>query len=164
MGMTPDEFFACIVQDNWVDYHADRCSVRRAFNAAVSASQLADHWLAFNKRHAPSLVQQFESIGQYVEFLCGQTNGSFRDIRSLANAYKHLYTDVTSKYGAHSTIDSPGAMTSVEFTKSELIKLEVDSSDCNAVLMYTRRDGSSAAFGPALDTVVSYWEDVVYGT
>src|SRR5688500_10405805 len=98
--MTPFEFLESFVQGNLEDCQEAPGSVRRAFNAAVSASHLADHWYSYNQRHNPQLVMGFKGLGNYVEHLCQETSGAFRDLRSVANAYKHLYTDVSSTFGA----------------------------------------------------------------
>jgi hypothetical protein len=45
MGMTPYSFFEAFVEGNALDCHEDPGDVRRAFNAAVSASHVADQYL-----------------------------------------------------------------------------------------------------------------------
>ena len=162
MGMTPREFFESFVEGNLEDCQEDPGSVRRAFNAAISASHLADHWLTFNQRHNPGVVAAFKDIGPFVEHLSQSTSGAFRDIRSVANAYKHLYTDSSSKHGAHSTIDSSGAITAVEqLGGSEIVKVEEQYAETSSKVVFTRRDGSTVEFLPALDQVVGYWRTII---
>lgn len=158
MGMTPREFFESFVQGNLEDCQEDPGSVRRAFNAAISASHLADHWLIFNQRHNPGVVAAFKDIGSLVEHLSEATSGAFRDVRSVANAYKHLYTDSSSKHGAHSTIDSSGAISFVEHLGgSGVVKVEEQYGEASSKVVFTRRDGSTVDFLPALEQVVDYW-------
>src|SRR5690606_495091 len=162
MGMTPREFFESFVEGNLEDCQEDPGSVRRAFNAAISASHLADHWLTFNKSHSAGVVAAFKYIGPIVEHLSQSTSGAFRDIRSVANAYKHLYTDSSSKHGAHSTIDSSGAITAVEqLGGSEIVKVEEQYAETSSKVVFTRRDGSTVEFLPALDQVVGYWRTII---
>lgn len=157
MGMTPREFFESFVEGNLEDCQEDPGSVRRAFNAAVSASHVADHWYTFNQRHNPQIAARFENIGHFVEHLTQATSGAFRDVRSVANAYKHLYTDSSTKHGAYSTIDSSGAITSVgELGGSEIVSIEQEYGDASSKVVFTRRDGSTLEFLPVLEKVVDY--------
>ncbi len=162
MGMTPREFFESFVEGNLQDCCEDPGSVRRAFNAAISASHLADQWHTFNQRHSPNLVAEFKDIGQFIEHLSKATSGAFLDVRSIANAYKHLYTDSSSRYGAHSTIDSSGAITSVEqLGGSDVVKVEEEYGDSSSKVVFTRRDGSTLEFLPVLQKVVDYWRSTI---
>ncbi len=158
MGMTPWEFFESFVEGNLEDCREDPGSVRRAFNAAISASHMADHWLTFNQRHNPTVVAAFRDVGSFVEHLSQATSGAFRDVRSVANAYKHLYTDSSSKHGAYSAIDSSGAITSVDqLGGSDLVKVEEQYGDTSSKAVFARRDGSTLDFLPVLEKVVEYW-------
>ena len=162
MGMTPEEFFDSFVQGNLEDCQEDPGSVRRAFNAAISASHLADHWHTFYQRHNPPLVAGFKDIGSFVEHLTQATSGAFRDVRSVANAYKHRYTDSSSKHGAHSTIDSSGSITSVKrLGGSDVVKVEEEYGDKSSKVVFTRRDGSTLDFFPVLEKVVDYWRTTI---
>lgn len=161
MGMTPKEFFESFVEGNLEDCRENPGSVRRAFNAAISASHLADQWYTFNLRHNPLLVTGFKEIGQFVEYLSKETSGAFRDVRSIANAYKHLYTDVDSLYGKHSVIDSSGAIDLVEIDDSELVRAEKEYGGSSSKVVFTRRDGSTLDFLPVLEKVVAYWRDTI---
>ncbi|MCX7557381.1 hypothetical protein OS187_11240 [Xanthomonadaceae bacterium JHOS43] len=156
--MTPFEFLESFVQGNLADCQENPGSVRRAFNAAVSASQLADHWYTYSKRHNPHLVASFKDLGSYVEHLCQETSGAFREVRSVANAYKHLYTDVSSKFGGYSSVDSTGAIEAVmQLDESNLEMVSEDYQATPSVVVVTRRDGSKLEFLPALEKVVEYW-------
>ena len=158
MGMTPIEFFEGFVEGNLQDCLDDPGSVRRAFNAAISASHLADHFYTFNQRHNPQAVAGLKDSGQLVEHLTKETSGAFRDVMSVANAYKHLYTDSSSKYGARSTIDSAGSITSIEtLSATDVVKVEERFGDSTLSVVFTRRDGSSLEFLPVLQCVVDYW-------
>lgn len=61
MGMTPTEFFESFVEGNMEDCIKNPGCIRRAMNAAVSTSHLADHYFKFNKRHAPDQLGEFSS-------------------------------------------------------------------------------------------------------
>src|SRR3972149_8613751 len=109
MGMTPDQFFEAFVLGNYEDCQQYPGCVRRAFNAAVSASHLADHYWAYYQKYDQSKVKGFKSFDAFLEFLSTNTGGCFRDIRSISNAYKHLYSSIDPKKAVHSSISSTGA-------------------------------------------------------
>ena len=88
ISMTPEQYFEAFVHGNYEDYVNNQGCVRRAFNAAISASHMADHWFEYSKRHDPSKISQFSKIGDLVSHISSNTNGYFKDIRSIANAYK----------------------------------------------------------------------------
>ena len=162
MGMTPEEYLESFVEGNRSDCHDDPGCVRRAFNAAVSASHLADHFFTFNKRHAPEIVSAFNSIGTYVEHLSLKTNGAFRDIRSIANAYKHLYTDSESSLDSYSTVNSSGAIDSIEINDSDLTRVQEEYEENRRLVTFAKKDGSIFEFLPVLDAVVDYWHTEIY--
>lgn len=169
MGMTPHQYFEGFVEDNFADYADSPGSVRRAFNAAVSASQLADHYFEFNRKHHPERVSQYQSLGKLVEYICAETGGAFRDIRSIANAYKHLYTDTDPRHAVHSSVASTGAIECIKFeyeepSSPELTDIEehYELGDSAAKVVYRRKDGQRLEFQPAIESVVSFWRDFLY--
>ena len=166
MGMTPDYFFELFVLGNSEDYHKNPGCLRRAFNASVAASHLADHYFTYNKCYKPALVSDFNDIGEYVNYLSLKTNGAFRDIRSIANAYKHLYTDSNPKKINYNTVSSPGIIESIEIHEDDvginLISSEfAPESTIQEKISFTRIDGSRSEFLPILNSVVDYWESVI---
>jgi len=164
MGMTPTEYFESFVQENAFDCHEHPGCVRRAFNAAVSASHLADHTFNYSQRHTSGCASRFRSVGEYVAHLSEETGGAFKDIRSIANAYKHLYSDADPKKAIHSSISSAGAIVSVDLTETdeEMVSLEEDYESTTTAVVFTRKDGSRAAFLPALDAVLEHWRRELY--
>ncbi len=165
MRMTPIQFLDTFVDGNHDDCHANPGCVRRAFNASLAASHLADQYFAFNQRHKPAIVSRFPKIGDYVEHLSNQTNGAFRDIRSIANAYKHLYTDTDPKKATHSCVSSSGSIESIQLCEndSDVHTISEDYTgspgkpEGRSFVAFTRKDGSKSEFLPILDTVVDYW-------
>lgn len=169
MGMTPTQFFESFVEGNQLDCEQNQGCVRRAFNAAVSASHLADHYFEFSRRNNPDAVREFPNIGKFVEHVSNQTSGAFRDVRSIANAYKHLYTDAASKYAAHCYVNSCGSIETIELTADEaLIGLSeeyfngAESSMARSAVVFTRKDKTKAEFLPALTAAVEYWRELIY--
>lgn len=169
MGMTPEQFFESFVEGNSDDCHAMPGDIRRAFNAAVAASHLADHYFAFNKRHNPSVVAAFPSIGPFVEHLSNKTGGAFRDIRSISNAYKHLYTNIDPKMEVYSSVNSTGAIESINLPgDDDLISISEEYSGNTAAeedkykVVFTRKDGTTSEFLPILTTFVDYWRTAFY--
>ncbi len=170
MGMTPYSFFEAFVEGNALDCHEDPGDVRRAFNAAVSASHVADQYLQYCKRHKPDAVSRFQNIGEFVEHLCNETGGAFRDIRSIANAYKHLYTNPIGGENAYSSVNSTGSITAVEFSDDEeMAAIEEDyekqeSDDRGRMrVVFIRKDGTKSEFLPVLDRVVDHFRTMFYG-
>lgn len=166
MGMTPDEFFEAFVEDNVVDYVDSPGSIRRAFNAAVAASHLADHYFEFYRKHHPERVRQFQSLGTFVEFICVKTDGAFKDVRSIANAYKHLYTDLDPRHAVHSSVASTGAVDSITFDYEEPEPPEVReieehyvAGDSATKVIYRRKDGQQLEFLPVLEKVLDFWRN-----
>ncbi len=154
IAMTPHQYFEAFVQGNYDDYVDNQSCVRRAFNAAISASHMADHLFAYNKRHDPTKIRQFHKIGDFVSHVSNNTNGYFKDIRSIANAYKHLYTGADPKYSQHSSISSAGTIEAIHLTGGNIQEVNEDLSK----VVYTRKSGQQLEFLPALQAVVQYWE------
>ncbi len=69
MGMTPDNYFETFVFGNYEDCQQEKGNIRYAFNAAVSASHMADHYYTFYKKHDQSKIKQFKNLGDFVEYL-----------------------------------------------------------------------------------------------
>jgi hypothetical protein len=166
MKMTPDDFFVLFVEGNSEDYFLNSGCIRQAFNAAVSASQLADHYYKYNKKHNPAKVNSFNRIGDFVEYVSLNTNGCFRDIRSIANAYKHLYTLDDPKMAIYTTIGSPGAFESISFldkkAKIKEIKEELTEDLTTSKVVFTRIDGQKIDFPNTLETVIDFWKVLLY--
>ncbi|HEY2987609.1 MAG TPA: hypothetical protein VGL11_07775 [Candidatus Binatia bacterium] len=165
MGMTPTQYFESFVEGNAFDCHEYPGCVRRAFNAAVSASHLADHGFNYSQRHMTGFAMQFPTLGDYLDYLSQQTNGAFKDIRSIANAYKHLYTSTDQKKAVHSSVSSAGAIVSVDLTEidADFASLSEDYDGSTLAVIFTRKDGSKSAFLPALDAVIEYWRHELHG-
>lgn len=110
ISMTPDQYFDSFVLGNYNDFFERPDCIRRGFNAAIAASHMADHYFEYYRRNEPAKVSKFKKIGDYVNYVSQKTCGHFRDIRSIANAYKHLYT----KRNSRSSIDSAGRIELLE--------------------------------------------------
>jgi hypothetical protein len=166
MGMAPDEYLEAFVEGNFIDYAEDPGSVRRAFNVAVSASHLADHYFEFNRKNHPERVKQFKSLGDFVEFISERTGGAFRDIRSISNAYKHLYTEVDPRKAVHSSVASTGAVDCITFNYqgSDLNEIEehYETGTPGTRVVYRRKDGQLLEFLPAIEKVRKFWDEFLY--
>jgi hypothetical protein len=153
------------VEGNYEDFHYKPDCIRRAFNAAVAASHMADHYYEYCKRHAPARVSQYKSDSNYIESLYRTPGECFKDIRGISNAYKHLYTKSSC------SISSAGSIDSVEFqvkgcSVRAVEQAWVSSPDeplANATkVIYRRRDGTKGDLLNALTMVRDYWRGVVY--
>ena len=170
MGMTPYQFFEAFVEGNYEDCCQHPGCVRRAFNAAVSASHLADQYFIYFEVHDPSKIKGFKNIGEFVEHLSKETGGCFRDIRSISNAYKHLYTCRDPKKAVHSSVPSTLSIESIELTdeNAEVKRVEEewikDSNGDNfgSEVIFTKKDGQQVDFLPTLEAVIRYWEKELF--
>jgi hypothetical protein len=168
MGMKPDEYYEAFVLGNQEDCIANPGCLRRAFNASVSASHLADHYFSFNTRHNPKLVANHVDNRAFLRYVDAATNGSFRDIRSISNAYKHLY-EKERKAGRPPrwSVSSGGSLESVQFegVGRPLQSVETDYETApHAIVIFRRRDGTRGEFLPTLAGVVEFWSKLLYGS
>lgn len=171
MPMTPDDFLLAFAIPNLEDFADRRDDVRLGFNAAVSISHAADHYLEYSRRHSLGRVEQFgeDGNGLLVEYLSRKSGGAFQDVRSVANVYKHLYGDDSSKFGAHSTINSAGAIVRVQLTGDPDLLAIDDNSDPdghdNSEVIYsvhfTRKDSSQAELLAVLRNALRVVEDLI---
>lgn len=166
--MTPEDFFESFVIGNYEDCLQHTGCVRRAFNAAVSASHLADHYHTYNKRHDPSKVNSFNTIGDFMEHLSKNTCGCYRDIRSISNVYKHLYELSNQKKAVYSSISSTGAIVKITFNKNEEVHMIEEEwtedskfKNLKSKVVFTRKDGQRIDFLPTLDSVIKFWEKLL---
>jgi hypothetical protein len=158
------QFFESIVEGNSSDSREHPGCVRRAFNAAVSASHMADHNWEYSRRQRSGSASRFVNVNDYVQHLAEQTGGAFRDVRSIANAYKHLYSKRTD-----STVSSAGAIVSVDLTDvdDQLVSISEEYEAPGTAfgsVVFTRKDGSKAAFSSVLDVILEYWRREFYGS
>jgi hypothetical protein len=164
MGMTPYEFMDAFVEGNYEEFLDQPDCIRRGFNAAVSASHMADHYYEFMKRHDPSKVSKFKSDSNYIESLYKNPGECFKDVRGIANAYKHLYTKSSCQ------ISSAGSIDLVKFNiKGVSLKAieqnwvsspDVDGPDSTKVI-FRRRNGTQGGLLDALTQVRDYWRSVI---
>ena len=165
--MKPEQFLESFVEWNLADCFDQPGDIRRAFNAAVSISHLADHYYFHSKRHQPRLVAAFRDIGDFVAHLSSQTAGGFGDVRSMSNVYKHLYTD-QGRLAKYSSINSCGSIESIHLGDDEaLMRLEEQylqrgERDARMRVVVTRKDGTQVEVLPILEAVVELFRGLVY--
>jgi hypothetical protein len=169
MGMDPEQYYTAFVLGNYEDCTTNPACLRRAFNAAVSASHLADHYFAYNKRHAPQLVAEYPSNSVFLRHIEKVTNNAFKDIRSIANAYKHLYEDRKAGKPANWSVSSGGSLESVQFEGRSRPVQSVEAEFAETAnpdyrVIYRRRDGTLGEFLPTLAQVNDYWQKLLWGS
>lgn len=161
--MTPSEYFVSFVQGNLDDCHTNPGCVRRAFNAAVAASHLADHYFAYNYRHNRRVVASYPTIGPFIAYLESQTGGAFRDLRSISNAYKHLYTDTDPRKASKSNVNSSGSIGFVVLSyDQDVSEISENYLDQRSAVIFRRKDGSTSEFLPVLEGFVDFWHERFY--
>jgi len=161
--MHPVHYFEVFVEGNFYDFSENNYCLRRAFNSCVSASHMADIYFKYCKRNQNKIVSEFNELKDFINFINKKTQNKFKDIRSISNAYKHLYLDDD----CHSSIASGGVLTSVEsFEKDEDIQgINNDyygSVKSEWVVKFTRKDGSIGSLNPILESVNKFWSDLIY--
>lgn len=162
MSMTPEKYFEAFTLGNYNDFTEDLSNVMRAFNAAISASHLADCYFNFYKKNQPDLVKNYAEIGNFVDYISRETNNYFQDIRSIANAYKHLYTGI--KYEKYSTISSAGTIESIYFEDEEIKEISevpMDKKVSGFIVVYTRKTGEKIQFQQAIEKVIDFWKIMI---
>ncbi len=162
--MTPQLYYEAFTMGNYKDFKANPGDVRCAFNAAVSASHLADHYLKYYQKNEPQRVKAYNKIGDYVEYISGRTKGYFRDIRSIANAYKHLYTGDNKQLADYSSISSAGTIETIKIIDKEIKEIsEVPTNDetNRSIVVYTKKSHERLEFMVALDYVMAFWEEEI---
>ena len=166
MAMSPNDFLEGFVHTNFFDFQNDPGSVMRAFNTAVAASHFLDHYYNFNDRNSPTLVDRFGSLRGLMEYVDKETGGAMRDVRSIANVYKHLYTFNDPRRAAHSTVSSAGAIESLRLEWDEYLAVESDYLDeflddsaerPQPAVFVTRKDGSRSEVMPILQAVIEFY-------
>ncbi len=160
MGMTPDDFFETFVQGNYQDYLHHPGSVRHAFNAAVAASHMADHYHEYERVHNPAYPYGTERDATSVmQAANAQTHGAFNYLRSIANAYKHLYLRST-----HADVSSAGAIYSLSSLDSVDDIAEIvgeEEEEKSGSVRFTDKAGIEHEFKLVLDAVMKHWEDLM---
>jgi hypothetical protein len=163
--MTPDVFYEAFAVGNYNEFIDEQSSVMKAFNSAVAASHLADCYFNYYKEHNPSLIHDFQNLTKFINFINERTNNLFKDIRSISNAYKHLYTGLKEDYARHSSISSAGTIESIIFVDEEVKDLSeehMDESNGELKVVYTRKTGEQILFLKAIDCVIDFWKTMLY--
>lgn len=159
MRTTPHSFYELFVFPNYEDYLDQPGNVRRGFNAALSAFQMADIFLNYYSRENPTVVQPWmQKLGKkkLLQNLCAR-DPHFLTIQSVATVYKHLYVN-NGRY----TVGSPAALWGVSLS-DDYGGLECDWKNEDVIVSLT--DGSQVSLGRALASVVkSMWPDFLKET
>lgn len=163
--MTPYEFYEAFAIGNYNEFIDEQSSVMKAFNSAVAASHLADCYFNYHKIHNPGLIHDFQNLTEFIKYINERTNNYFKDIRSISNAYKHLYTGLKEDYARHSSISSAGTIKSIIFEDEVIKQLSEESKDENKpeiIVIYTRKTGEQIHFLTAIKTVIEFWKTMIY--
>jgi hypothetical protein len=157
MGMSPYQYLNVFVWGNYDDFESNPDCVRRGVNAVISASHMADHYYNYYKRKKSDKVNAFNKLEDYLNYLYNNCN-FFRDIRSIANACKHLYSTRSS-----STIDSAGRIEVLKLPKGNIseISYDIPENKNQATVIFTRKTGERFELLPSLQEVVDFWNKEV---
>ncbi len=130
--------------------------MRHGFNAAVAAFQMVDLYFNFHKRHDPEKIAAYSNKGVYLEHLY-RTCKKFKDIRSIANAYKHLYVR-----GRNVTVASTGAIEQVDFISKDIREMYSDYRGDDDFVVYEKRTGERIRLLESLKDTISMWKKELY--
>jgi len=163
MKTTPEYFFHFFVLGNYYEFKSNPGDVRSGFNSVLSAAHMADHYFYYNKKYNPDKVISFQNIASFVKFVSQKTKLGFKDVRSIANAYKHLYTLDNPKTAIYSTVSSPGDIETITFQnkRSDIIEIREELAEDLSIskVVYTRTDGQQINLSDTLETVILFWQD-----
>ena len=162
--MTPEEYYEAFTKGNYNDFLENPSSVMKAFNSAVAASHLADCYYNYNKINNSELVSKYESLTDFIKFINQDTNNFFKDIRSISNAYKHLYTGLNHNFADYSSISSAGTIESIVFEGEEINQISeelLDENTYDPIVVYTRKTGEQIQFIKAIEVVIDFWEIMI---
>jgi len=148
MRTTPRSFYELFVRPNYWDFQEVPDDARRAFNAAVSAFQLADVFYNFYSREKPSAVSQWPKL-KLLHIHLANIEPSFLTVQSVATVYKHLYAK-----GGHYVVGSPAAVWGVTIPDGE-VELISDWQDEKADVLVKRLDGTTVSLSSELENVVN---------
>jgi len=163
--MTPEEYYEAFALGNYNDFIENRSSVMKAFNSSVAASHLADCYYNYNKINNSGLVNKYNSLTDFIKFINQETNNYFKDIRSISNAYKHLYTGLNKDLANYSSISSAGTIEAIVFQDEEINQISEEPLNENSpdlIVVYTIKTGDTIQFEKAIKAVIDFWENMIY--
>lgn len=161
MKITPYDYFKNFIIDNYEDFKKESSSLRKAFNTVVPSSQLADIIYNYYYQRNNNLERQYPTIGSYIKKINNKTNYLFRDIRSIANAYKHLYTGIEDKYSKYSSISSMGTIELISLEDNFIQEISKEHEKKMNIIIYTRKNGDKKKLEGALSHIIKFWENEI---
>jgi len=143
---------------NYDEFCADEGSIRKAFNAVVSLFHMTDNYFNFYNRRRDAKVAGFNDLRDFQVHMGGLTP-YFNDVQSMANAYKHLYTNSGK---AHVTVESGGAVYLEEVNENDnnTDDEDLEGATC-CIVYYLKKDGSSLQVKDALSELIKVWRTLV---
>jgi hypothetical protein len=157
MKMTPEDFYLGFLVENYEDWQQDRYSIRRAFNAAVSALHLADTYCLYHQRHSPTFLKKYgrrKGLERFQKALF-RREPHFKTIRDMATAYKHLYP------GATCDVSSGGSIDAIRYPGGEIVHDVPDEPQGHWEVLIRRRNAMAVKFSVAMDAVIAMWDSII---
>jgi len=158
MQMNSRYYYDNFVKPNYDEFCDDEGNLRKAFNSILSLVHMTDNYFNYYKRRGAPRVSGFNKLEHFQIHLSSLTP-YFNDVQSMANAYKHLYTNSGK---AHVTVASGGAVYVEEITENDD---SIDSSDLEGsvccTVYYTKKDGSSFSVKDALSEIMKVWQSLL---
>lgn len=161
MQMNPKYYYDKFVKPNYDEFCAEKGSVRKAFNAVISLASMTDNYFNYYERREDSKITPFLVSARKQDNMLAFKNhlstlsSYFNDLQSMANAYKHLYTNSGNAYV---TVQSGGAVYVGESNaEGEDVSNELKDVYCYQVY-YTTKDGNSYTVKEALDDLMRVWK------
>ena len=157
MRMTPDFYFKNFVLPNYEDFCNDEGNLRKAFNAAVSLNHMTDNYFEYYKRKGDPQILEFGKIKNFKAWL-SKKSPYFNDIQSVADAYKHLYTNSGKAYV---TVESGGAIFVGEKGNEDDNNIDEIVDFPSTTVFYLRKDGKAIELKVALNEVIQLWRRIL---
>ncbi len=159
MGMNPYNFYSAFVEGNYYDFSDEPDNVRKGINAALSAFHMADQYFFYYKKNDPSKISSYTKRKDFLIYLAN-TSKYFNDIQSIANAYKHLYTDIRK---SHISIASTGCIESIIFEQDNITVDGCEKDDDGkCIVIYRTKINRKIKLLEALKDVVDMWSIILH--
>jgi len=165
MQMNPKYYYDNFVIPNYNEFCSDEGNVRKAFNAVISLASMVDNYFNYyERRHDPKVASFMVSTDKKDNLLAFKRHLQtlspyFNDLQSMANAYRHLYTNSGNVYV---TVESGGAVFvgELDANESDNISNELNGAYCSQVY-YKTKGGKVYTVKEALYDMIRIWETLL---
>jgi hypothetical protein len=160
-AMKPYDFYEAFVIPNWREWQAqqhDPFSIRLAFNAAVAAFHLADHYFRYYEKHNADFQRRYgkgdNGLRKFQAKLVSRER-NFKIIQDMANTYKHLYPRPSC------SILSGGAIMWMALKDDKITARPFSKGSPDFEIVIRHKDGKTTKFSKAIESVIEMWSKII---